>query len=120
MVNQFVLMIINDNRALAVGLVPIQYREHLTMSQQFNNGLLDRAAVKVFCKGPQILAPSKVGKLLQCFFTHIAALALQLGNDQVDLIGKLFVGGCYLQPSHQILKTGRGVSNDRFHIADIL
>ena len=113
-------MIINDNRALAVGPVLVQHGERLTMSQQFSGGLLDCAAVKVFCKGTQILASSKVGKLLQCLFTHIAALALQLGNNQVDLISKLLIGGCYLQPLHQIFKTGRRVGSNWLHVADIL
>ena len=74
----------------------------------------------MFCKGTQILAAGKVGKLLQCLITHIAALALQLGNDQVDLIGKLLVGGCYLQPFHQFFKAGSRVGDNRLHVADIL
>ena len=113
-------MIINDNRALAMGLVLVQHGERLTMSQQFSGSLLDRTAVKVFCKDAQILATGKVGKLLQCLFTYIAALALQLGNDQVDLIGNLLIGGCYLQPFHQIFKAGRGVGSNWLHVADIL
>ena len=74
----------------------------------------------MFCKDAQILATGKVGKLLQCLFTYIAALALQLGNDQVDLIGKLLIGGCYLQPLHQIFKAGGRIGDNRLHVADIL
>ena len=90
------------------------------MSQQFGGGLLDCTAIEVFRKSAQILATSKIRKLFQSLFADIAALALQLGNDQINLIGKLLVGRCHFQPLHQIFKTGGRIGDNRLHVADIL
>ena len=35
-------------------------------------------------------------------------------------LSKLLIGGCYLQPLHQIFKTGRRVGSNWLHVADIL
>ena len=96
-VDQFILMVINDHRALVVGLILIQHREGFTVSDQFCGCFLNSAAVEVFRKGREILAASEVDKMFQGLLTDIAALALQFGNDEIDLIGKLFLGCCYFQ-----------------------